>query len=173
LLKETAVNFASFLQWLHDTHFSTVMRESNWAEPIVETVHVLALTLFFGFVVLLDLRLLGVVLKSRPITEVVAQLNVWLTAGYVIMIVTGILLFAGDPIAFWSTFPFKLKMVLLAVVGVNAVLFNVTIGKKIGEWDLTPNTPWAAKMSGIVSLVLWTAIIAAGRVIAYVLPPPM
>jgi hypothetical protein len=167
------VHFASFLQWLHDTQFSTVMRESNWAEPIVETVHVLALTLFFGFVVLLDFRLLGVLLKSRPITEVVAQLNVWLTIGYAIMIVTGLLLFAGDPIAFWSTFPFKFKMVLLVVVGINAALFNMTIGKRISEWDLTPNTPWQAKLAGGVSLILWTAIIAAGRVIAYVLPPPV
>ncbi len=167
------MHFASFLQWLHDSQFSILMRDSVWAEPIVETVHVLTLTLFFGFAVMLDLRLLGVVLTSRPITEVVEQFNFWLTIGYVIMIVTGILLFIGDPIAFWSTFPFKLKMVLLVFVGINAGLFNLTIGKRISEWDLTPKTPWQAKLAGTVSLVLWTAIIAAGRVIAYVLPPPV
>ncbi len=167
------MHFASFLQWLHDTPFSIVMRDSDWAEPIVETVHVLTLTLFFGFAALLDLRLLGVVLKSRPITEVLEQFNSWLTIGYVIMIVTGILLFVADPIAFYSTFPFKLKMVLLIIVGINAILFNLTIRKKTSEWDLTPHTPWQAKMAGTVSLVLWIAIIAAGRVIAYVLPPPM
>jgi hypothetical protein len=150
-----------------------MMRESNWAEPIVETIHVLTLTLFFGFAVLLDLRLLGVVLTSRPISEVLKQLNLWLTIGYAIMIVTGLLLFAGDPVAFYSTFPFKLKMVLLVIAGINAVLFNVTIGKKTGNWDTTPSPPWQAKLSGIVSLVLWIAIIAAGRVIAYVIPPPI
>ena len=52
--------FASFLQWLHDTQFSNTMRESIWAEPLVETIHVLTLTLFLGFAVLLDFRLLGV-----------------------------------------------------------------------------------------------------------------
>lgn len=167
------MHFASFLQWIHDTSFSVVMRESNWAEPIVETIHVLTLTLFFGFAVLLDLRLLGVVLTSRPISEVLKQLNVWLTIGYVIMIVTGILLFVGDPVAFFSTFPFKLKMVLLVIAGINAVLFNVTIGRKTDTWDRSPDPPWQAKLSGVISLVLWISIIAAGRVIAYVLPPPI
>jgi hypothetical protein len=167
------MHFANFLLWLHDTHFSVVMRESNWAEPIVETIHVLTLTLFFGFAVLLDLRLLGVVLTSRPISEVLKQLNLWLAIGYVIMVVTGLLLFSGDPISFYSTFPFKLKMVLLVITAINAIVFNMTIGSKTDSWDTSPNPPWQAKFSGILSLVLWIAIIAAGRVIAYVLPPPI
>jgi hypothetical protein len=62
---------------------------------------------------------------------------------------------------------------LLIVAGVNAALFSVEISKKSYGWDLAPNPPWQAKLSGIVSLFLWVAIIAAGRVIAYVLPPPI
>ena len=161
------------LQWLNDTHFSVIMRESTWAEPIVETIHVLMLTLFFGFAVLLDLRLLGVVLKSRPITEVLKQLNKWLTFGYVVMIVTGLLLFAGDPISFWSTLAFKVKMVLLVFVGINAWVFNKTIGRRTDDWDHTPTPPFQAKMAGIISLVLWISIIALGRAIAYTIPLPM
>jgi hypothetical protein len=167
------VHLAIFLQWLSNTPFSMFMRDSSWAEPIVETAHVATLTLFFGFAVMLDLRLLGVVLKSRPISEVLKQFNAWLYWGYVIMIVTGILLFIGDPVSFYSTFPFKLKMVLLIVVGINAMVFNKTIGQHTEEWDLAPTTPWQAKLAGTVSLVLWTAIIAAGRIIAYAIPPPM
>ena len=64
--------FDNFLQWLADTQFSTVMRESTWAEPIVETIHVLTLTLFLGFAVLLDLRLLGITLKRKPVSEVLS-----------------------------------------------------------------------------------------------------
>ena len=167
------MHLAGFLQWLQDTRFSSIMRDSVWAEPIVETVHVLALTLFFGFAVLLDLRLLGFVLKTRPISEVLKQLNHWLTIGYIIMISTGILLFIGDPVSFYSTFPFKLKMVLLIFVGINAAIFNMTIGKRTAEWDISPTPPWQARTAGIVSLVLWISIIAAGRVIAYAIPPPM
>lgn len=164
--------FANFLQWLHDTQFSTIMRESIWAEPIVETVHVLTLTLFLGFAVLLDLRLLGVCLRRRKVSEVLGQLNPFLFVGFAIMVVSGLLLFSGDPPAFWGTFFFKIKMVFLVFAGLNVLIFNATIGRKVAEWDLAPKTPRAAKVAAVISIVLWVAIVAAGRAIAYALPPP-
>jgi hypothetical protein len=164
--------FANFLQWLHDTQFSTVMRESIWAEPIVETVHVLTLTLFLGFAVLLDLRLLGVCMRRRRMSEVLRQLNPFLFVGFAVMIVSGLLLFSGDPPAFWSTTFFKIKMIFLVLAGLNVLIFNWTIGRSVSQWDLSPKTPAAAKVAAIVSIVLWVAIVAAGRAIAYALPPP-
>jgi hypothetical protein len=164
--------FARFLLWLYDTHFSGMMRESLWAEPIVETIHVLTLTLFLGFAVMLDMRLLGVVLKRRRMSEVLAQLNPWLLAGFAVMIVTGVLLFCADPISFWSTTFFKVKMIMLVLAGLNVLIFNATIGRKVAQWDLDPRTPGQAKIAAVVSLALWVLIIAAGRGIAYALPPP-
>jgi len=164
--------FANFLQWLHDTQFSNVMRESIWAEPIVETIHVLTLTLFLGFAVLLDLRLLGVCLRRRKVSEVLGQLNPFLFVGFAIMVISGLLLFSGDPPAFWGTFFFKIKMVFLILAGLNVLIFNATIGRKVAEWDLAPKTPRAAKVAAVISIVLWVAIVAAGRAIAYALPPP-
>jgi hypothetical protein len=163
---------ANFLQWLHDTQFSITMRESLWAEPIVETIHVLTLTLFLGFAVLLDLRLLGLVMRRRKVSEVLRQLNPWIIAGFVVMIVSGVLLFTGDPISFYTTIFFKVKMIMLVFAGLNVMIFNATIGRKTSEWDLDTNTPRGAKIAGIVSIVLWVAIVAAGRAIAYALPPP-
>jgi len=164
--------FARFLQWLYETHFSDFMRESLWAEPIVETIHVLTLTLFLGFAVMLDMRLLGVVLKKRRMSEVLAQFNPWLFGGFAVMIVTGVLLFCGDPISFWTTTFFKVKMIMLVLAGLNVLIFNATIGRKVAQWDTDPKTPGAAKVAAIVSLTLWVLIIAAGRGIAYALPPP-
>ncbi len=160
------------LQWLHDTGFSTVMRESVWAEPIVETVHVLTLALFLGFVLLLDLRLLDVTMRERRVSEIFTQLNPGLFAGFAVMLVTGLLLFCGDPVAFYSTWFFKAKMIMLLLAGLNVLLFNVTVGRRLEEWDGHRRTPWRAKAAGIASLVLWIAIVAAGRGIAYALPPP-
>jgi hypothetical protein len=164
--------FANFLQWLHDTQFSTTMRESIWAEPLVETVHVLTLTLFLGFAVLLDLRLLGVCLRRRKMSEVLQQLNPFLFVGFAIMVVSGLLLFSGDPPAFWGTLFFKTKMVFLILAGLNVLIFNATIGRSVAQWDLSPKTPRAAKAAAIVSITLWVLIVAAGRAIAYALPPP-
>jgi hypothetical protein len=166
------MSLAKFLQWLHDTQFSTIMRESLWAEPIVETIHVLTLTLFLGFAVLLDLRLLGVALKRRRMSDVLGQLNPWLMGGFAVMVVSGLLLFSGDPIAFYSTWFFKVKMVMLAFAGLNVLIFNATIGRKTAEWDLEEKTPMGAKVAGAISIALWILIVAAGRAIAYALPPP-
>jgi hypothetical protein len=166
------MSLANFLHWLYNTPFSTTMRESLWAEPIVETIHVLTLTLFLGFAVLLDMRLLGVAMKRRRMSEVLGQLNPWLFGGFAVMIVTGVVLFCGDPIAFYSTMVFKIKMILLVLAGLNVLIFNATIGRKVAEWDLNPRTPGGAKLAAVVSLVLWVFIISAGRWIAYALPPP-
>ena len=166
--------FSDFLQWLANTPFSETMRGSLWAEPIVETVHVLTLTLFLGFAMLLDLRLLGVALTRKRASEVLAQFNPWLFGGFTVMVVTGLMLFSGDPVSFYNTEPpfFKAKMILLVLAGLNVLIFNATIGRKVAEWDTARQTPRGAKVAGIVSIVLWILIVAAGRAIAYALPPP-
>jgi hypothetical protein len=166
------MSFDHFLHWLYDTPFSAVMRESVWAEPIVETIHVLTLTVFLGFVLLLDLRMLDVTMRRKRVSEMFAVLNPWLFGGFAVMIVTGLLLFSADPVAFYSTLFFKMKMIMLVLAGLNVILFSVTIGRRMAEWDLAPRTPPAVKLVGIVSLLLWLSIVAAGRGIAYALPPP-
>jgi uncharacterized protein DUF6644 len=158
--------------WLHDTSFGTLIRESTWAEPIIETIHVLTLTVFLGFVILLDLRLLDLVLRRTPVSTVFRQLNPWLFGAFAIMLVTGLSLFAGDPVLFYGTIFFKLKMIMLLAAALNVVVFNLTLGKRLVHWDGRPVTPAGAKLTGILSLVLWISVVACGRGIAYVLPPP-
>jgi len=166
------MSFTNLFRWLHDTAFSVWLRDSTWTEPIVETIHVLSLTLFFGFAVLLDSRLLGLTMRRRRISEVLGQLNPWLITGFIVMTVSGILLFMGDPLAFYQTTFFKVKIILIFVAGLNVLVFNSTLGSKMETWDLDSPTPTRAKAAGVISLLLWVAIIAAGRAIAYVLPPP-
>ena len=166
------MSFEHFLQWLSDTQFSITMRESLWAEPIVETVHVLTLALFLGFVLLLDLRLLDVTMRRYRVSQVFQQLNPGMFGGFAVMIVTGLLLFSGDPVIFYSTIFFKAKMIMLLLAGLNVLLFNKTLGKRMAEWDSASRTPPAVKAAGVLSLVLWVLIVSAGRAIAYDLPPP-
>lgn len=163
---------SALFTWLHDTAFGTMVRESTWAEPAIETVHVLTLTVFLGFVILLDLRLLDVVMRRTPVSTVFRQLNPWLFAAFAIMLVTGLSLFAGDPVLFYATIFFKLKMLFLLAAALNVVVFNVTLGRRLMQWDVLPATPCGAKITGLVSLILWVSVVACGRGIAYVLPPP-
>jgi hypothetical protein len=162
----------SSLVWLHDTSFGTVIRESTWAEPIIETIHVLTLTVFLGFVMLLDLRLLDLVMQRSRVSTVFRQLNPWLFGSFGIMLVTGISLFAGDPVLFYGTIFFKLKMLMLLAAALNVVVYNLTLGRSLVQWDARATTPRGAKITGLLSLVLWISVVACGRGIAYVLPPP-
>src|SRR6202165_617520 len=145
------MSLARFLHWLSETGFSATLRESTWVEPIFETVHVLTLTLFLGFSVLLDLRLLGVILRRRRASEVLAQLNPYLFAGFAVMIVTGVLLFCGDPVSFYSTIFFRVKMIMIVLAGINVLVFNWTVGRRVADWDQNLNTPTGAKVAAIIS----------------------
>jgi hypothetical protein len=162
----------SALLWLHDTSFGTVIRESTWAEPIIETIHVLTLTVFLGLVILLDLRLLDLALQKTRVAMIFSQLKPWIFAAFGIMLATGISLFAGDPVLFYGTIFFKLKMLMLLAATLNVVVFNLTLGRTLSQWDQLPRTPPGAKITGLLSLVLWISVVACGRGIAYVLPPP-
>jgi hypothetical protein len=162
----------SGLVWLHDSSFGTLIRESTWGEPVIETIHVLTLTVFLGFVILLDLRLLDLALRRTPVSMVFRQLNPWLFGAFAVMLATGISLFAGDPVLFYSTIFFKVKMIMLLAAALNVVAFNLTLGRRLMQWDSLPVTPTGAKVTGVLSLVLWISVVACGRGIAYVLPPP-
>jgi uncharacterized protein DUF6644 len=163
---------SSLLRWLQETGFSAALRDSTWAEPVVETFHVLTLTVFLGFTVLLDLRLLGLTMRHKRISEVLDELNPPIIAAFLMMLVTGVLLFCGDPVAFYGTIFFRAKMIMLILAVLNILVFNSTLGRRVPEWEESPTTPTMAKLAAIVSLVLWAAIIAAGRAIAYAVPPP-
>ena len=64
------------------------------------------------------------------------------------------------------------KIILIVLAGLNVLVFNSTIGSRMETWDLDSPTPARAKAAAVLSLLFWVAIIAAGRAIAYVLPPP-
>jgi len=63
-------------------------------------------------------------------------------------------------------------MMMLLAAALNVVVFNFTLGRSLGQWDTLIRTPRGAKITGILSLVLWISVVACGRGIAYVLPPP-
>jgi hypothetical protein len=154
-------------QWLATTSVSVGIRESSWAYPIVESVHVLGLTLFMGLLVLWDCRLLGITLRSHPASHVWKQLIPWIALGAALMTVSGLLLFWSDPVRFYGNVFFRIKVVGLVFAAGTAMVFHFGIERRIAEWDRAPVTPLAAKVAGALSLGLWVIIILSGRFVAY------
>ncbi len=156
-----------FLLWLERTTGSIALHESLWVYPIVESVHVLTLCLFLGTAVMVDLRLLGVVLRRVPVSEVLTRLRPWMMAGFAVMIVSGGLLFYAIPVRTYLNIFFRIKVALLALTGINAWIFHRSIYLSVAEWDLALVAPRRARAAGAASLFLWAFIVVAGRMIAY------
>jgi hypothetical protein len=156
-----------FCQWLGSTPGSIALHESIWGYPIIESIHVLTLCLFLGLAVMLDLRLLGVTMLKTPASEVVERLVPWTIAGFVVMVITGTLLFYAIPVKTYLNIFFRLKVVFLLLAGVNTAVFHLTTSRNMAEWDLDPVPPFRARLAGGLSLALWAGIVVAGRMIAY------
>lgn len=153
-------------EWLGETSWSIALRESLWVYPIVETVHVLALALFLGLAIILDLRLLNVALRRTPVTEITTRVMPWVWVGFAVMIASGLALFYSNPVEFHGNVFMRIKVVLLIIAGLNAWRFHATVYRRVAEWDLG-QPPLRARVAGGMSLILWAGIVTTGRLIAY------
>ena len=161
------MSLQSFCEWLANTPGSIALHESLWGYPIVESIHVLTMCLFLGMIVMLDLRLLSLTMRTVPVSQVAGRLLPWARAGFVVMVITGLLLFYAIPVRAFHSIFFRIKIVLLILAGVNVWVFHWGVFRRVAEWDLEPILPKRARMAGAVSLVLWASIVVAGRMIAY------
>jgi len=143
------------------------MAQSVWAFPIVESIHVLALCLFLGMATILDFRLLGLVMRDLPVSEVVTRLLPWTAAGFAVMVISGVLTFLNAPVRYYENIFFRIKLVVLLLAGLNVWVFHSGIWLKVSDWDLDAVAPFRARLAGVLSLVLWACIVVAGRMIAY------
>lgn len=156
-----------FFVWLENTEWSMALHGSLYMWPAIESVHVLTLGLFVGLAAMLDLRLLGVAFIEVPVSRVARRLLPWTFTGFVLMVISGVLVFSANPVHFYHSIFFRVKVLMIILAGINAWIFHAGIWLSVEEWDRDPTTPKAARVAGAASLVLWLCIIFAGRLIAY------
>jgi hypothetical protein len=161
------MSLLAFCQWLADTRGSIALHESLYMYPLVESTHVLTLCLFVGMTAAMDLRLLGLTLRSVPMSEVRGRLLPWIQTGFAVMVVTGVMLFYAIPVRSYQNVFFRLKLIALVFAGLNAWVFHAKTERRVAQWDRDRMPPPAARAAGMLSLVLWAVIIVAGRMIAY------
>jgi hypothetical protein len=161
------MSLLSFCEWLADTRWSIALHGSSWAYSIVESVHVLTLCLFLGMALMLDLRLLGVTLRRARVSEVAGQLLPWTVAGFVLMVISGTLLFYAIPVRTYQSIFFRAKAVMLILAGLNVWVFHSMMYRRVGEWERDPILPRRVRVAAGLSLALWAGIVIAGRMIAY------
>jgi hypothetical protein len=157
----------AFFGWLGDSAWSVELHESQYAYSIIESIHVWTMSVFFGLVAMFDLRLLGWTLRKVPVSEVIRRLQPWTIAAFVIMVVSGTLLFYAIPVRSYQSIFFRSKMLLMLLAGLNVWLFHARVFPRVAAWDLAGVPPRRARLAGALSLALWVSIIFSGRMIAY------
>ncbi|MEP6546205.1 MAG: DUF6644 family protein [Gammaproteobacteria bacterium] len=153
-------------EWLQSLAFPTLIRESDWLFPSIETVHVLALVLVVGSISMVDLRLLGLANRSRAVSQVMAQALPWTWSAFGVAALAGLLLFSSKAVTYYSDLPFRIKMVCLVFAGINMAYFHRFTHRRLAKADMGA-PPAAARVAGGVSLLLWIVIVGAGRWIGF------
>ena len=161
--------FLVFCKWLDHTAVGTAIRESLWLFPIIETLHIFGIISLVGGTSILDLRLMGLTFRDEPVTKLAKRFLPWAWFGFIVQVVTGVLMFSSEAAKMYGNWAFQIKMLLILVAGVNAIVFHSLAYQSVGKWDRAPVAPLSARVAGTASILLWFGIVAMGRWIAYVI----
>src|SRR5262249_23706147 len=132
----------------------------------------------FGTIAIIDLRLLGIASTRRSFRFMASDILKWTWAAFAITAATGALMFITNAGVYYHNFFFRTKMLMLALAAMNMLVFELTAGRSIHQWDKAPSAPLAGRTTAILSLVIWITIIFLGRWIGFTTtratpaPPP-
>lgn len=159
--------FDRILDWLGDTSLAVAVRENEMLFPWTESIHVLALTIVVGSIAIVDLRLLGLASRGRPITKLMKDVLPITWVAFLCALITGLMMFISQANVYMENIYFKVKIVLLMVAGINVLVFHSLTARSVAQWDATGAVPVGAKAAGAASLGLWTLIVICGRWIGF------
>lgn len=159
------MSIAELFHAVQETGWATALRESNVVYPVILSFHLLAIAFFGGAILLTNLRLLRLALRDTPVADVIRQLRPWKWAGFAILVTCGVLLASAKADHYYPNTYFRVKMMLLAFVGVHAIAFRRSVYSR-----RSVPSPGRARLAALLSLALWVGIASMGRWIAYYEP---
>jgi hypothetical protein len=161
------MGIADLLAALESSSIASSIRESLYLFPFIEAAHVIGLTMVFGTIAMIDLRLLGIASTGRPFSRMASDIMRWTWAAFALTVTTGLLMFVTNAGVYYHNLFFRAKMVMLACAGVNILIFELTAVRSIHRWDKDAAAPRAGKTAAMVSLVVWIGVIFLGRWVGF------
>jgi hypothetical protein len=153
-----------FFDWIEHTRHGTVIRDSIWQFAAIEAVHLLALAVIGGAVLIVDLRLLGWTLKRQPVKQIARDAEPFLIGSLFTMLLTGYLLMASLAASkYYVNYAFQLKMLFLFL----AIVFTFTVRRWLIYKEDADINPALAKIVAVVSVLLWSGVGIMGRGIGF------
>jgi len=161
------MDISTFLASLESSGIATGIRNSLYIFPLIESTHVFGLAMVFGTIAIIDFRLLGVASTRRSFRKMASDILKWTWAAFAVTAATGALMFITNAGVYYHNFFFRTKMVMLALSGINMLVFELTAGRSIHRWDKAPSAPMMGRTTAVLSLVIWISIIFLGRWIGF------
>jgi len=162
------MDLSSFWLGLEASAVGDYVAQSTWAFPTLESLHVMAFVTVLGSLLVVDLRMLGLGWKDVKLTTLSHETLKITWIAFICALITGLLLFVSKASSYVINPYFKLKLISMAIAGVNMVVFQFITWKTVKEWDLG-KVPMAAKVAGTLSLLLWICVVFFGRAIGFTL----
>src|SRR5688500_12396110 len=158
--------YETFLQ-LENMPPVVAFTESLFAYPVVQGIHVLALAFAVGLLAIADLRLAGILLPQQSAQVFLSGLRPWFIGGFIVLLITGVLLFLPNATLLYASPLFLIKLALIALAGLNAFYFELNFRRSQREGDTAAWHRISPRAAGLISLGLWVLIIILGRLLAY------
>jgi hypothetical protein len=157
------MNLLPFFQWCEETGLGEMVRSSLWLFPVIEAFHLVAFSVLGGAVLVMDLRLLGLVMRTQPAARIARDSRPWLAGSLAVMAVSGGLLFLSEAVKCYYSFPFRVKMVSLFL----AIVFTWTLHRRVALADEGRIGPLQGRLVALISLALWGTVAWGGRWIGF------
>src|SRR5262245_7199023 len=161
------MDISTFLASVESSGIATKIRDSLYIFPLLEATHVIGLSMVFGTIAIIDLRLLGLASTRRSFRRIASDTLKWTWAAFVVTAVTGSLMFITNAAVYYNNFFFRTKMVILVLAGINMQIFELSAGRTIHRWDKAASAPFIGRTTAALSLLLWISIIFLGRWIGF------
>jgi hypothetical protein len=159
--------FDQFLSYVDGLAFSQFIRENEMAFPWIESVHVLAVAIVIGSIFIVDARLIGFRSYRQNASGVISELLPYTWTAFALAVLTGAMMFCSDAVRYGNNQLFQAKVIALALAGANMGIFHATEFRRIANWDIVLTPPSGARVAGISSIAIWTAVVFLGRWIAF------
>jgi len=155
-------SFRPYFDWAGNTWLGTTVRDTVWAFPLIETIHLLALAVLLGSVLIVNLRVFGLGKQYSPASQMARQLEPWMLWSIVVLIASGIPMAFSEPMKCFESYSFPIKMSFMLV----GIASQLTIQRR---WVMAGDPDAGkAKLAAILSITIWTVVGAAGKGIPYV-----
>ncbi len=147
-----------FCRWLQDNSVIALLNGTAWTAAMLEIVHYFSMFILVGSMLIIDLRILGLVMRRQDASELADRLFLWIWMSLALNFLSGFFMFAGSAASYYRNDIFYDKLGVIAL----AIVANVIVQLKVGQWNQLPAMPASAKLLAALSIGLWIGAIIAG-----------